>query len=97
MVDMMKVMVAGRQHGKTTSLVEAMRWKPEAVLVVHTNEYAAVIENEYPFLRGRVYGPNKGVLRGLDRPVCVDNIDLILADLLHPRIVAGTMTGRLIK
>lgn len=92
------VMVGGRQMGKTTSLIEAMRWNSEAVLVVHSRAYADQLEHQYMFLRGRVFGPSGKDYIGMGRAVYVDNAELVLASLLRTdKLLGFTVNGKLIR
>lgn len=103
----MRVMVTGRQGGKTTAMLEWMRGAPEGehrVCVSASREQAMRLLRDNPDLeswqfvalddvrRGGAFG---GVLRGRGGHVVlgIDNLDMVLGALIYWPVDAVTVTG----
>lgn len=92
----MNVIVGGRRVGKTTHVLAWMR-ATGGVCIVHSVPEAERLNGENPDLRGRFFTVNGWsawvATGGEERPVAVDNVDLVLAGLLRREIALATATG----
>jgi hypothetical protein len=80
-----KFFISGRQAGKTSSVVEAMRWENNAVMIVHNMKEATRIVETYPWMQGKVATVSRaatGLLSNRYQKVYIDNLDLVLPALL---------------
>lgn len=68
----MHYVYGGRAVGRTTALIEGMRNQPNAILIVHNEDYALTLRKQYPELEIIVAGDvNK--LRGLHKCILPDH------------------------
>lgn len=81
----MKFLVTGRAEGKTTSIVQAMRWEDDSIMLVHNQTESDRIKKDYPWMKGRVIAVARSgeyLREGNYKKVYIDNLDLILPALL---------------
>lgn len=89
----MRVMVAARQAGKTTRIVEILKADPNGALITHSVLRADQLRREHPELADQIY-PVRQEIRGHNfSNLYVDDIDLVLAALLDKPVTFGTMTA----
>lgn len=94
-----------RMGGKTTAMLQLiadMDDPSEAVVIVHSDNYAKQLRGIYTKRHhGRpvprfVSHRQRDQLQGLNRPrICVDNVDILLAEMFGTVPEYVTMTGRL--
>jgi hypothetical protein len=95
---MMDVIIKRRRGGKTTALLNEMKYFPESVLVCFSESEADRLRKENPDMSPKqfVSGPSVmgGILRGRNpEPLLfIDNADLVLRSIFHHPIQAVTFT-----
>lgn len=79
----MRVLVTGRQAGKTTRIITMLRANPEAVLVVATAMRADTLRKEHPNLANQIVSCNTNLRGRKFSKMYVDDVDQVLANLLR--------------
>jgi hypothetical protein len=95
----MRAIIAARQGGKTTRMIEEMRKEPRAVMIVRSHHMKDLLAKEYPDIAKRLYTlddfPTHSRGRTLpDDPIYLDDADDFLR--LHfgnVQIVSMTREG----
>jgi len=94
----MKVLVAGRQEGKTTTALKYLRSYDDAVMLVHNYSRKHQIIRQHPELEGRIVTPHEEFRGRTDiGRVIVDDAGLILSQLLGAPVELMTVTGEPIE
>jgi len=98
-----KVIVQGRQSGKTDQLAAWTKEDPSRIMLVHSQREAARVRRTYDLPASQVVAVDSldaMRLRGLGRPqVVIDNLDLVLPILLagHLEAVLYFLLGEPVK
>lgn len=91
--------IAGRQAGKTTRALTFLRRNPGSILVVPDHSQAEYFVHQgigrsrvrtvQSHLEGRTFGQ-------WDKPVVIDNLDIVLHELFRSPYIYATSTGVLV-
>ncbi len=95
----MQIMVAGRQTGKTTTVLAHLYAFTDSVLVVATNQRAMQLKQEHPDLADRIISATSSAgLRGRNPSrVYVDDVDMVLHHLIGAPVSFATATADLVE